>query len=69
MIGGLLTLPALAVGMASGYIFQRRVAGVHVKNSMAGLLCFAVLFQPVQSLCSLDGYARALLGCRLNWKT
>ena len=55
--------------MASGYIFQRRIAGVHVKNSMAGLLCFAVLFQPVQSLCSLDGCARALLGCRVRWKT
>lgn len=65
----LLTLPALAVVMASVYAFQRRVAGVHVKNSVAGLLCFAVLFQPVQSLCSLDGYARALLGCRVRWKT
>lgn len=65
----LLTLPALAVVMASVYAFQRRVAGVHVKNSVAGLLCFAVLFQPVQSLCLLDGYARALLGCRVRWKT
>lgn len=65
----LLTLPALAVVMASVYAFQRRVAGVHVKNSVTGLLCFAVLFQPVQSLCSLDGYARALLGCRVRWKT
>ena len=65
----LLTLPALEVSMASVYIFQRRVAGIHVKNSMAGLLCFAVLFQPVQSLCSLDGCARALLGCRVRWKT
>ncbi len=65
----LLTLPALAVVMASVYAFQHRVAGVHVKNSVAGLLCFAVLFQPVQSLCSLDGYARALLGCRVRWKT
>ena len=65
----LLTLPALAVVMASVYAFQRRVAGVHVKNSVAGLLCFAVLFQPVQSLCSLDGYARALLGCRVRCKT
>lgn len=71
LVGGatLLTLPALAVVMASVYAFQRRVAGVHVKNSVAGLLCFAVLFQPVQSLCSLDGYARALLGCRVRWKT
>ena len=65
----LLTLPALAVVMASVYAFQRRVAGVRVKNSVAGLLCFAVLFQPVQSLCSLDGYARALLGCGVRWKT
>lgn len=71
LVGGttLLTLPALAVGMASVYAFQRRIAGIRVKNSMAGLLCFVTLFQPVQSLCSLDGYARELMGFRLRWKT
>lgn len=71
LVGGttLLTLPALAVGMASVYAFQRRIAGIRMKNSMAGLLCFVTLFQPVQSLCSLDGYARELMGFRLRWKT
>ncbi len=64
----LLTLPLVGMGMYSVYRFQTRIPTLRVRNSAWGLVCFLVVFQPVQSLCSLRGYAQALTRRRLAWK-
>ena len=64
----LLTLPGLIAGSASVYAFQRGIRAVRVQHSALGLLCFLALFQPIQSLCSLAGYAQALTRRRIAWK-
>lgn len=64
----LLTLPGLIAGSASVYAFQRGIRAVRVRHSALGLACFFALFQPIQSLCSLAGYAQALTRCRTAWK-
>ena len=64
----LLTLPGLIAGSASVYAFQRGIRAVRVQHSALGLLCFLALFQPIQSLCSLAGYAQALTRRRTAWK-
>lgn len=65
----LLVLPLTLIGIYSVYAFQRRIPAVHIRHSLPGFLCYLVLFQPVQSLCSLAGYWQALTGRRLHWKT
>lgn len=65
----LLVLPLTLIGIFSVYDFQRRIPAVHIRHSLLGFLCYLVLFQPVQSLCSLTGYWQALTGRRLHWKT
>lgn len=62
------TLPGLAINGLSVYAFQRRQAGAVITHSVLGLLCFALAFQTVQSLCSLAGYAQAALQKPLRWK-
>lgn len=62
------TLPGLAINGLSVYAFQRRQEGAVIAHSAVGLLCFALVFQTLQSLCSLAGYAQAALQKPLRWK-
>lgn len=62
------TLPGLAINGLSVYAFQRRQEGAVIAHSAVGLLCFALAFQTLQSLCSLAGYAQAALQKPLRWK-
>lgn len=64
----LLLLPLLLIGCASVYRFQRRLPAIQITDSPLGFLCFLLLFQPIQSCCSLAGYAHALLSRKLVWK-
>ena len=52
------TLPGLAINGLSVYAFQRRQEGAVI----------ALVFQTLQSLCSLAGYAQAALQKPLRWK-
>lgn len=63
----LCTLPGLAVSGLSVYAFQRRQEGAVIRQSAVGLLCFVLVFQTLQSLCALAGYAQALLQKPLRW--
>lgn len=61
-------LPALLVNAWSVYVFQRKQEGIVIRHSAMGLLCFLAVFQTLQSLCSLAGYAQAALHRPLSWK-
>lgn len=61
-------LPALLITAVSVYVFQRRQEGVVIRHSAMGALCFLLLFQTIQSFCSLAGYAQAALKRPLSWK-
>lgn len=63
----LLLFPAVMINVISVYMFQRKTAG-QFATSKLGFLCFLVLFQPIQSVCSLIGYAKALLKRKIIWK-
>lgn len=65
----LLTIPSLLIGSISVYLFQRKIPAVHITNSFCGFLCFLILFQPIQSICSLCGYCQAITGHRVKWKS
>ena len=61
-------LPTLLITAVSVYVFQRRQEGVVIRHSAMGALCFLLLFQTIQSFCSLAGYAQAALKRPLSWK-
>lgn len=63
----LMLLPALLLNIASVYVFQHRITG-DFTTSWPGFVCFILLFQPIQSICSLAGYVKALFGRRTIWK-
>jgi len=63
----LLMIPLLCIHSTSIYFFQRRVSG-KVVHSALGLVCFLLLFQSIQSLCSLVGYGRMIAQRRVIWK-
>lgn len=61
-------LPGMLINASSVCRFQRRQEGVTIRHSAVGMICFAALFQTVQSLCSLLGYAQALAHKPIRWK-
>lgn len=61
-------LPALLIMAVSVYVFQRRQEGAIIRHSAMGALCFLLLFQTIQSFCSLAGYAQSALKRPLSWK-
>jgi len=63
----LLLLPTLLVNVVSIYLFQRKVVKSFA-TSRIGFLCFLLLFQPIQSICSLVGYTEALMNRKIVWK-
>lgn len=67
---GFLTLCAMAVCVLlylSVYLYQRKL-NIPFQNSLLGFLCFLLLFQPIQSTCSLHGYLTYLFRGRKVWK-
>lgn len=63
----LLLFPTLLINVISIYLFQKKI----VKNfatSKIGFVCFLLLFQPIQSVCSLIGYVQALANRKIIWK-
>ena len=64
----LLLLPGVLVTLAGTYRFQKHIPMVSFHNSWTGFFGFLLLFQPIQSICSLWGYARALTGRAPAWK-
>lgn len=64
----LLLLPGVLVTLAGTYRFQKHIPMVSFHNSWTGFFGFLLLFQPIQSICSLWGYARALAGRAPAWK-
>ena len=64
----LLVLPLVVLGSASVWCFQKRLPEVKVRDSLWGYLLFVLLFQTVQSLCSLWGYCQALTRRTVRWK-
>ena len=47
---------------------QRRLTEMEAKGSLWGFVLFVLVFQTVQSACSLWGYAAALTRRGLDWK-
>lgn len=64
----LLVLPLMLIGTASVCRFQRRLPEMEAKGSAWGFLLFVLVFQVVQSACSLWGYAAALTRRGIDWK-
>ena len=64
----LLVLPLMLIGTVSVCRFQRRLPEMEAKGSAWGFLLFVLVFQVVQSACSLWGYAAALTRRGIDWK-
>lgn len=64
----LLVLPLMLIGTASVWRFQRRIPEMAGRGSVWGFVLFVLVFQTVQSACSLWGYAAALTRRGLAWK-
>lgn len=59
--------PLMLVNIAAAVRFQRKL-GVPLCGSVTGFLNFLAFFQVLQSVCSLIGYAQALIRQKLKWK-
>lgn len=64
----LLVLPLMLIATSSVCRFQRRLPEMEAKGSVWGFVVFVLVFQTVQSACSLWGYAAALTRRGIDWK-
>lgn len=64
----LLVLPLMLIGTVSVCRYQRRIPEMAGRSSLWGFVLFVLVFQTVQSACSLWGYAAALTRRGLAWK-
>ena len=64
----LLVLPLMLIGTVSVCRFQRRLPEMEARGGAWGFLLFVLVFQVVQSACSLWGYAAALTRRGIDWK-
>ncbi len=63
----LITLGLCILLYYSVYLYQKNLK-IPFKNSLLGLICFLLFFQPVQSMAALHGYFIRLLQKKGEWK-
>ena len=62
------TITGDSVDDSIAYCFQKRLPGIAIRHSLPGFIGFALVFQAIQSACSLLGYFQAVFSKRLTWK-